>query len=245
VNRDGGPTLWWDGEIRPREDRDGDSRPQGDVTYVVGSPWRLRRGVLATASMTVLAAVGLVCATTTSLMGDGPAPTAARHSVPPRVDEDAAPVSGVAARAADVQPARMPKASSAAATPAATSPSGLSAPLARSLEKAERAARAAGVTLTVTSGRRSRAEQQRLFDAAVRQYGSVAKARRWVLPPSESRHVTGEAVDIGPRSGARWLEVNGVKWGLCRRYVNEWWHFERLAPAIGQACPALEANAAG
>jgi len=178
-------------------------------------------------------------------MDDEPAPAAARHSGPPRVDEDAAPVSGVAARAADVQPARMPKASSAAATPAATSPSGLSAPLARSLEKAERAARAAGVTLTVTSGRRSRAEQQRLFDAAVRQYGSVAKARRWVLPPSESRHVTGEAVDIGPRSGARWLEVNGVKWGLCRRYVNEWWHFERLAPAIGQACPALEANAAG
>ncbi|MGZ4601096.1 D-alanyl-D-alanine carboxypeptidase family protein [Oryzihumus sp.] len=245
MNRDGGPTLWWDGEIRPPEERDGDTRPQGDVTYVVGSPWRLRRGVLATASLTLLAAVGLVCATTTSLMGDEPAPTAARHSARPRVDQDAAPVSGGAARAAEVQPARLPTSSSTAATPASTSPSGLSAPLARSLDKAERAARAAGVTLTVTSGRRSRAEQQRLFDAAVRQYGSVAKARQWVLPPSESRHVTGEAVDIGPRSGARWLEVNGVKWGLCRRYVNEWWHFERLAPAIGQACPALEPNAAG
>ncbi|HET7661936.1 MAG TPA: M15 family metallopeptidase [Oryzihumus sp.] len=244
MNRDGGPTLWWDGEIRPQEDRDGDTRPQGDVTYVVGSPWRLRRGVLATASLTGLAAVGLVCATTTTLMRDEPAPTGVRHSAPTRIDEDAAPVS-TAARAPEVQPASRAKAPSTAATPAATSPDGLSAPLARSLEKAEQAARAAGVTLTVTSGRRSRAEQQRLFDAAVRQYGSVAKARRWVLPPAESRHVTGDAVDVGPRSGARWLEVHGVEWGLCRRYVNEWWHFERLAPAIGQACPALEPNAAG
>lgn len=233
--RDGGPTLWWDGEIRP----------QGDVTYVVGSPWRLRRGVLGTTALAAAGAAALVCATTTTLMSDEPAPTTVRHAVPTRIAEDAAPVSaGRSVRAAEVQAVRPPTALSPA-TPAATSPNGLSAPLARSLEKAEQAARAAGITLTVTSGRRSRAEQRRLFDAAVRTYGSAAAARRWVLPPDESRHVTGDAVDIGPRSGARWLEVNGVKWGLCRRYVNEWWHFERLAPAVGQACPALEPDAAG
>jgi hypothetical protein len=237
--------LWWDGEIRRPGDGNGENGLEGDVTYVVGSPWRLRRGVLARASLVVAAAVGLVCVTTTALMGDEPAPTPVLHLTQPRVDEDATPVSGGAARAAEVQSAGLPKAPPTTTSPAAMSPSGLSAPLARSLAKAEAAARAAGVTLTVTSGRRSRAEQQRLFDAAVRQYGSVARARRWVLPPAESRHVTGDAVDIGPRSGARWLEVNGVKWGLCRRYVNEWWHFERLAPAIGQACPPLEPNAAG
>jgi hypothetical protein len=44
------------------------------------------------------------------------------------------------------------------------------------------------------------------------------------------------------QSGAQWLEVNGYKFGLCRVYENEWWHFEPLV-APGQQCPALVANA--
>jgi len=71
----------------------------------------------------------------------------------------------------------------------------------------------------------------------------VCPARRWVLPPGESAHVRGGAVDVGPESGARWLEQHGVRFGLCRRYDNEPWHFERLAAAKGSTCPRREPHA--
>jgi len=112
--------------------------------------------------------------------------------------------------------------------------------LSRALGKAQIGARAAGLDLQVTSGFRSASTQQRLYDQAVAKYGSAVKASRWVLPPAESAHVKGLAVDVGPRTAAAWLEKRGVRYGLCRRYVNEWWHFERLAPAIGQRCPPME-----
>jgi len=118
-------------------------------------------------------------------------------------------------------------------------------PLSRALAKAQIAARAAGLHLQVTSGARSAATQQQLYDQAIVKYGSTEEARRWVLPPAESAHVKGLAVDLGPREAAAWLEKHGVRYGICRRYVNEWWHFERLAPAIGQPCPALEPYAGG
>jgi zinc D-Ala-D-Ala carboxypeptidase len=111
------------------------------------------------------------------------------------------------------------------------------------LDQALAAAAADGVELHVTSGWRSPAEQQRLFDEAVRTYGSPEAASHWVLPPDQSEHVRGEAVDVGPRSGAKWLERHGVAFGLCRRYDNEWWHFELLAPANGGVCPARAAHA--
>jgi LAS superfamily LD-carboxypeptidase LdcB len=117
--------------------------------------------------------------------------------------------------------------------------------LARAMGKARIAARVEGLDLQVTSGFRSSVTQQRLYDQAIAKYGSTREARRWVLPPAESAHVKGLAVDVGPRAAAAWLEKHGVRYGLCRRYVNEWWHFERLAPAIGQLCPALEPYAGG
>jgi zinc D-Ala-D-Ala carboxypeptidase len=122
---------------------------------------------------------------------------------------------------------------------------GLEPALAQAFNRARTAALAAGLDLRVNSGLRSAAEQQRLYDDAIAKYGSPAKARRWVLPPAESRHVKGLAIDVGPPAAATWLEKYGVRYGLCRRYVNEWWHFERLAPAIGQRCPALEPYAGG
>jgi zinc D-Ala-D-Ala carboxypeptidase len=111
------------------------------------------------------------------------------------------------------------------------------------LDRAIAAAAAEGVELHVTSGWRSPAEQQRLFDAAVRTYGSPEAASHWVLPPNQSEHVRGAAVDVGPRSGAKWLDRNGARFGLCRPYDNEWWHFELLAPAHGGTCPARVAHA--
>jgi hypothetical protein len=105
---------------------------------------------------------------------------------------------------------------------------------------AQRAAAAQGVALHITSGWRSHDEQARLFAAAVQKYGSREAAGHWVLPPGESAHERGAAIDVGPPSGAAWLDVHGVHYGLCRRYANESWHFELLAPALGQPCPALE-----
>jgi D-alanyl-D-alanine carboxypeptidase len=111
------------------------------------------------------------------------------------------------------------------------------------VDQAIAAAAAAGVELHVTSGWRSRAEQEQLFQAAVRRYGSPEAASHWVLPPDQSAHVRGAAVDVGPRAGAQWLEQHGLQFGLCRRYDNEWWHFEPLAPAAGSSCPARAPHA--
>ncbi len=113
----------------------------------------------------------------------------------------------------------------------------------RALDRASKDAAAQSISLQVTSGWRSPAKQQRLFDEAITKYGSPQKARRWVLPPEESEHVKGRAVDVAPRSAARWLEQHGVRYGLCRRYANEPWHFELLAPHRGQPCPPMAAHA--
>jgi hypothetical protein len=117
---------------------------------------------------------------------------------------------------------------------------GLQPALRHAFAAARRDAAAAGVALSITSGWRSHYEQAALFAAAVQKYGSAEAAGHWVLPPGESAHERGEAIDVGPPSGAAWLDVHGVHYGLCRRYANEPWHFELLAPAVGQPCPALE-----
>ncbi|WP_067821893.1 M15 family metallopeptidase [Nocardia inohanensis] len=124
---------------------------------------------------------------------------------------------------------------SAAAVSADTE--GLDPLLATAFDRAAAEAAAQGVTLSITSGYRSPGQQQALWEDGIRTYGSPDAARRWVLPPEESTHVSGQAIDVGPREGAQWLEENGNRWGLCRTYDNEWWHFE-LATVPGAACPA-------
>ncbi|MBK1783678.1 D,D-peptidase/D,D-carboxypeptidase VanY-N [Prauserella cavernicola] len=83
-----------------------------------------------------------------------------------------------------------------------------------------------GQLVGLTSGHRDPATQQRLFDEEVRRSGSEAAARLLVLPPEQSRHVKGIALDVRPREGARWLEEHGAGHDLYRTYDNEWWHFE-------------------
>lgn len=111
---------------------------------------------------------------------------------------------------------------------------------------ARAAAKKHGYTMQITSGWRSLKYQKQLFARAVKNNGSVAEASKWVLPPEKSNHPWGIAVDVNykvggkkARKAAAWLEANGYVYGLCRRYVNEWWHFEPLV-APGQACPAME-----
>ena len=104
------------------------------------------------------------------------------------------------------------------------------------LQESARAAAADGIDLYVTSGWRSPAYQQALFDAAVAEHGSVEAARAYVLRPEESEHVTGQAVDIGPPAAMSWMQQHGSEFGLCQTYGNEPWHYE-LGTTPGTACP--------
>ncbi|MBE1875690.1 D-alanyl-D-alanine carboxypeptidase family protein, partial [Myceligenerans pegani] len=70
-------------------------------------------------------------------------------------------------------------------------------------------AHAAGIDLWITSGWRSPAYQQSLYDEAIRTKG-LAEARRTVATPETSQHVSGNAVDIGPTEGAYWLIQHGT-----------------------------------
>ena len=108
---------------------------------------------------------------------------------------------------------------------------------------ATRDAQADGVTLSITSGWRSRAHQQELFDQAVDTYGSEEEALRYVSTPDKSAHVTGDAVDIGPTDGDDWLSQHGADYGLCQVFANEIWHFE-LATTPGGECPEICRTAA-
>ncbi|MGH3392046.1 MAG: M15 family metallopeptidase [Actinomadura sp.] len=114
--------------------------------------------------------------------------------------------------------------------------------LLHAVRRAARDAAGDGVDIFVTTGWRSRAYQQRLFDAAVVRYGSERDARRTVSTPEESHHVTGDAVDIGPTDADSWLSQHGSEYGLCQTYANEMWHFE-LATTPGGVCPEMHADA--
>lgn len=99
-----------------------------------------------------------------------------------------------------------------------------------------------GVVLHVTSGWRSHRHQQRLFDEAVAQHGSVEEASRWVARPGTSVHESGDAIDVGPDAAATWLAGHGARHGLCRVYDNEPWHFELRPDAVDAGCPATYAD---
>ncbi|CCH30787.1 D-alanyl-D-alanine carboxypeptidase family protein [Actinosynnema sp. NPDC047251] len=78
-----------------------------------------------------------------------------------------------------------------------------------------------GVLIGLTSGHRDAARQHRLYLEDQRRPGPPR-----VLPPAESPHVRGVALDVRPVEGARWLEEHGGHHHLYRTYDNEWWHFE-------------------
>ena len=106
---------------------------------------------------------------------------------------------------------------------------------------AKAAAAKEGQKIYIASGFRTLERQKYLFANAVKKYGSEAEAAKWVAPPNVSHHPWGIAIDVNYPSepvGAGWLEINGAKFGLCRVYENEWWHFEPVI-APGGTCPAL------
>lgn len=162
----------------------------------------------------------------------GPPATLADHSFP--LDPPADPGDGSLPNGAKLTPFDVQYSAIARLDPA----------LLRAIQSAATAAAADGVTMTITSGWRSPEFQQRLLDNAVRTYGSLAAARQYVQTPAMSKHVSGEAVDVGGAGADEWLLSNGSRFGLCRIYANEPWHFELAADALGN-CPALVPNAAG
>ena len=110
---------------------------------------------------------------------------------------------------------------------------------------AKAAAKKDGVELKLVSGYRSLSRQTYLFNQAIKKYGSQKEAAKWVAPPEISHHPMGLAMDINypnEPTSAKWLEVNGYKFGLCRTFKNEWWHFEgNIAP--GWKCPKMKKDA--
>jgi hypothetical protein len=102
-----------------------------------------------------------------------------------------------------------------------------------------------GVSLIITSGFRSLERQEILFQLEVEKRGSESEAAKWVLPPDSSNHPKGLAIDVNyPMDplGALWLDNNGWRFGLCRVYANEWWHFEAVS-GPGVACPPVARDA--
>jgi hypothetical protein len=110
------------------------------------------------------------------------------------------------------------------------------------VRRAARDAASDGIHLVVNSGWRSPKYQQRLLDEAVIEYGSRGEAERWVSTPETSAHVAGRAIDLGPTKAATWLAHNGTRYGLCRIYGNEPWHFELRPGAAATGCPAQYAD---
>jgi hypothetical protein len=84
-------------------------------------------------------------------------------------------------------------------------------------DRMEEAARADGVTLIVSSGYRSDAEQAKLFAAH--------PDPKWVAPPGESLHRLGTELDLAPPNAYGWLLAHAERFGFARRYAWEPWHF--------------------
>jgi hypothetical protein len=90
--------------------------------------------------------------------------------------------------------------------------------VARAFDRMAAAARAeAGLSLLVTSGYRSDAEQARLFAAH--------PDPKWVAPPGTSLHRLGTELDLGPPAAYGWLAANAGRFRFVRRYSWEPWHY--------------------
>ena len=93
---------------------------------------------------------------------------------------------------------------------------------------------AIGKQLQIFSGHRTEKRQKELWAGALRKYGSVAAARRWVAPPTGvagsvgSHHNWGVAADLkyGSAAAKQWVHANCSKFGLTFRMSNEPWHIE-------------------
>ena len=89
--------------------------------------------------------------------------------------------------------------------------------VARAFDRMERAARADGINLMITSAFRSDAEQAVLY--------ARHPDPRWVAPPGRSLHRLGTELDLGPRAAYGWLDRNAPRFHFEQRYAWEDWHW--------------------
>ncbi|MDQ0132666.1 hypothetical protein J2T08_000567 [Neorhizobium galegae] len=89
--------------------------------------------------------------------------------------------------------------------------------------------------LGVYSGARSNERQAELWQEALKKYGSIDEARRWVAPPGHSEHNKGNAADLSyngqslkdaPADVVKWVHENAGQFGLKFPLGNENWHIE-------------------
>ncbi len=91
--------------------------------------------------------------------------------------------------------------------------------------------------LTVYSGYRSVAVQEKLWQRALAKYGSAAEARKHVAPPGRSNHNAGKATDLmwngvrldkAPPEVRQWVHDNAGKFGIYFPMAHEPWHAEPM-----------------
>jgi hypothetical protein len=201
-------------------------------------------GAALAAASTVLALTACGCSTTVTSGLAAAEPTTVAPTTPDGTPSDANPLS-IGTGATDSWSGYLPDGMMLSPFDASSQLIALLDPLLlKAIQDAAGSAQSQGVDIRITSGWRSKGFQQRLFDDAVRRYGSVEVAKQFVASPDVSRHVVGEAVDIAGDGASDWLIRNGPRFGLCQIYANENWHFELAADGEGR-CPPLRPNAAG
>lgn len=80
----------------------------------------------------------------------------------------------------------------------------------------------------LNSGYRSAERQAKLYQDAIKKYGSEKAARKWVAPPGKSNHGRGIAYDLGfaDNNTRQWFHQNAAKYGLKFPMSHEPWHIE-------------------
>src|SRR3954453_16538184 len=89
--------------------------------------------------------------------------------------------------------------------------------VALAFDRMQAAARADGVSLLITSGSRSDAEQAVLWAAH--------PDPKWVARPGTSLHRYGTELDLGPPAAYPWLAAHAGAFHFVQRYAWEPWHF--------------------
>jgi len=95
----------------------------------------------------------------------------------------------------------------------------IGAHIAKQFDAMVAAAKQDGVNITITSGFRTRAEQEKLYAAYKNGTGNLA------AKPGTSNHESGDALDLGPPSAYSWLKQNAGRFGFKNTVAGEPWHW--------------------
>ena len=116
---------------------------------------------------------------------------------------------------------------------------GMRPDVAAAFDRMAAAARRDGLSLVITSGFRSDAEQAELFEQN--------PDPTWVAPPGKSLHRCATELDLAPPSAYGWLARNAPRFGFVKRYSWEPWHFgyTRGPPPCSEAANSIAGGGDG